>query len=159
MHRCLCDLLRIHKTHSAAYNPQSNGAVERCNRTLLSMLRTMVSEQQNDWDDHLPTALWAYRSTPHTSTGVSHHKNGLWRGDDPSLGSDAGRHGARATRTQVPLRVCKLHYTNRGPWLVLAKMGPVTYKIQCHSQADPKIVHVDKFMPYLVLPRFQRQHT
>ncbi len=45
MHRCLCDLLRIHKTYSTAYNPQSNGAVERCNRTLLSMLRTVVSEQ------------------------------------------------------------------------------------------------------------------
>ncbi len=57
MHRCLCDLLRIHKTYSTAYKPQSNGAVERCNRTLLSMLRTVVSEQQNDWDDHLPAAL------------------------------------------------------------------------------------------------------
>ena len=42
----------------------------------------------------------------------------------------------------------KLRYTNRGPWLVLAKTGPVTYKIQRHPQADPKIVHVDKFMPY-----------
>ncbi len=48
MHRCLCDLLRNHKTYSTAYNPQSSGAVERCNRTLLSMLRTVVSEQQND---------------------------------------------------------------------------------------------------------------
>ena len=56
MHRCLCDLLRIHKTYSTAYNPQSNGAMERCNHTLLSMLRTVVSEQQNDWDDHVPAA-------------------------------------------------------------------------------------------------------
>ncbi len=74
MHRCLCDLLRIHKTYSTAYNPQSNGAVERCNRTLLSMLRNVVSEQQNDWDDYLPAALCAYRSTPHASTGVSPDK-------------------------------------------------------------------------------------
>ncbi len=74
MHHCLCDLLRIHKTYSTAYNPQSNEAVERCNRTLLSMLRTVVSEQQNDWDDHLPAALCAYRSTPHASTGVRPHK-------------------------------------------------------------------------------------
>ncbi len=49
MHRCMCDFLRIHKTYSTAYNPQSNGAVERCNRTLLSLMRTVVSEQQNDW--------------------------------------------------------------------------------------------------------------
>ena len=74
MHRCLCDLLRIHKIYSTAYNPQSNAAVERCNCTLLSMLRTVVSEQQNDWDDHLPATLCAYRSTPHASTGVSPHK-------------------------------------------------------------------------------------
>ncbi len=45
MHRCLCDLLRIHKTYSTEYNHQSSSAVERCNRTLLSMLRTVVSEQ------------------------------------------------------------------------------------------------------------------
>ena len=38
MHSCMCDPLRIHKTYSTVYNPQSNAVVERCNRTLLSML-------------------------------------------------------------------------------------------------------------------------
>ncbi len=38
------------------------------------MLRTVVSEQQNDWDNHLPAALCTYRSTPQASTGVSPHK-------------------------------------------------------------------------------------
>ena len=64
MHRCLCDLLRIHKTYSVAYNPQSNGAVEMCNRTLLPMLRTVVSEQQNDWDD-ICLPLSALTDRPH----------------------------------------------------------------------------------------------
>ncbi len=31
---------------------------------------------------------------------------------------------------------------------VLAKTGPVTYKIQRHAEADPEIVHVDKLLPY-----------
>ncbi len=31
---------------------------------------------------------------------------------------------------------------------MLAKTGPVTYKIQRHPQADPEIVHVDKLMHY-----------
>ena len=74
MHGCMCDLPRVHRTYSMAYNPQSNGAVEMCNRTILSLLRSVVSEQQNDWDDHLPATLSAYRSTPHASTGVSPHK-------------------------------------------------------------------------------------
>ncbi len=74
MLRCMCDLLRVHRTYYTAYNPQPNGVVERCNRTTLSPLRTVVSEQQNDWDDHLPATLCAYRSTPHASTGVSPHK-------------------------------------------------------------------------------------
>ena len=45
--------------------------VECCNRMLLAMLRAVVSEQQNDWDDHLPAVLSAYRSTTHGSTGLS----------------------------------------------------------------------------------------
>ncbi len=35
LHQGVCDLLRIAKTYSTAYRPQSNGMVERCNRTLL----------------------------------------------------------------------------------------------------------------------------
>ncbi len=35
-----------------------------------------------------------------------------------------------------------------GPWLVLAKTGPVTYKIQRYLQADPEIVDVVRLMPY-----------
>ncbi len=42
----------------------------------------------------------------------------------------------------------KLRYRNRGPWLVLAKTGPVTYKIQRQARAEPEFVHVDKLLPY-----------
>ena len=38
---------------------------------------------------------------------------------------------------------------------MLAKTGPVTYKIQRHPQADPEIVHVDKLIPYY--PDFEKQ--
>ncbi len=64
LHQEVCDMLRIAKTYSTAYQPQANGMVERCNRSLLAMLRAVVSEQQVDWDDHLPAVLSAYRSTP-----------------------------------------------------------------------------------------------
>ncbi len=55
--------------------------VERCNRSLLAMLRAVVSKQQDDWDDHLPAVLSAYRSPPHSSTGQS-VSDGLWSGND-----------------------------------------------------------------------------
>ncbi len=45
IYHCMCDFLRIHTTNFTAYNSQLNGVIERCNRTLLSMLRTVVSEQ------------------------------------------------------------------------------------------------------------------
>ncbi len=55
LHQEVCDLVRIAKTYSTVYCPRANKMVERCNRMLLAMLRTVVSEQQDDWDDQLPT--------------------------------------------------------------------------------------------------------
>ena len=50
--------------------PRSNGEVERQNRTLLKALRIAHLEGRN-WKDELHTFLLAYRTTPHTTTGVS----------------------------------------------------------------------------------------
>ncbi len=38
------------------------------------MLRTVVSEQKDDWDDQPPALLSAYQSTPHGSTGVTPYR-------------------------------------------------------------------------------------
>ncbi len=74
LHQEACDLLCIVKMYSTAYRPQVNDMVECCNHTLLAMLRAVVSEQQDDWDDQLPALLSAYRSTPHSSKGVSPYR-------------------------------------------------------------------------------------
>ncbi len=42
--------------------------------TLSVMLRTVVSDQQDNWDDHLPATVSTYHATPHISTGVSPHR-------------------------------------------------------------------------------------
>ena len=44
--------------------------VERFNLTLLQLLRAYV-DQQNEWEKYLPLALYAYRTSTHTSTSVS----------------------------------------------------------------------------------------
>ena len=50
----ICELLGVHKTRTSSYRPQSDGLVERFNRTLQQMLASYVNGHRNDWDDHLP---------------------------------------------------------------------------------------------------------
>jgi transposase InsO family protein len=67
----MCKVLNIKKTRTTPYHPQSDGMVERFNKTLLSMLRTLVDENQKDWDELLPFVLMAYRSVEQETTGCS----------------------------------------------------------------------------------------
>ena len=67
----MCKLLGIHKTRTTPYHPQSDGMVERFNRTLAAMLSAYVSENHRDWDEQLPYVTMAYRSTEHETTGMS----------------------------------------------------------------------------------------
>ena len=60
----------VKKSRTTAYHPQGDGMVERLNRSLLQLLRTYVTHE-DDWERHLPLVLYAYRTSPHTSTGVS----------------------------------------------------------------------------------------
>ena len=48
---------------TSAYHPQTNGLTERFNQTLQTALMKMVNEEQNDWDEHLPAVLFAYRTS------------------------------------------------------------------------------------------------
>ena len=70
VHR-LTQLLGARKTRTTPYRPQSDGLVERFNRTLLNMLSAFVTERGNDWDMHLPYVLMAYRTSTHASTGCT----------------------------------------------------------------------------------------
>ncbi len=70
MHR-VCDLLDIDKTKTAPYRPQSDGLVERMNRTLIDMIAMYINDHKKDWDDHLPYVTSAYRNSVHESTGFS----------------------------------------------------------------------------------------
>ena len=65
----LCKILGIKKLNTTAYHPQCDGAVERFNRTLKTILRKHAAKFGCQWDRFLPGILWAYRNTPHTSTG------------------------------------------------------------------------------------------
>ena len=64
----ICLKLGIQKTRTTPYRPQSDGLVERANQTLERILSMLVNENRNDWDDHLPYVLMAYRASVHQST-------------------------------------------------------------------------------------------
>jgi hypothetical protein len=62
--------LGVKLTFIAPYHHQSN-MVERCNRSLLNLLRTSLGEEKDCWVDKIPTVLLAYRTSCHSSLGVS----------------------------------------------------------------------------------------
>ena len=65
----VCGLLGVKKLNTTAYHPQCDGMVERFNRTLKTILRKHAATFGAQWDRYLPGVLWAYRNTPHESTG------------------------------------------------------------------------------------------
>lgn len=67
--REICSIMGIKKTRTTALHPQSDGMVERFNRTLEEHLRKVVNKCQRDWDEHIQMFLLAYRSAAHETTG------------------------------------------------------------------------------------------
>ncbi|KAK3086157.1 hypothetical protein FSP39_014434 [Pinctada imbricata] len=67
----LCEILGINKTRTSPYHPQSDGMVERMNRTIENMLATYVDANQRNWDEHLQLVCMAYRAAEHESSGYT----------------------------------------------------------------------------------------
>ena len=53
---------------TSAYHPQTNGLVERLNQTTQNVLLKLVNENQDNWDELLPSALFAIRTSQQKST-------------------------------------------------------------------------------------------
>ena len=58
------------QAHSTTNHPQTNGLVERQNRTLVNMLRAYCSRSLTDWDKYLLQVVGANKSTQHSTTGI-----------------------------------------------------------------------------------------
>jgi transposase InsO family protein len=65
-----CAELSIKKVFTTAYHPQTNGQVERYNRTLVEALRAYVSRRQDDWDEYTSAVTYAYNCRVHSSIGM-----------------------------------------------------------------------------------------
>ncbi|XP_077148857.1 uncharacterized protein LOC143809698 [Ranitomeya variabilis] len=67
----LCRLLQIDQLRTSVYHPQTDGLVERFNKTLKQMLRKAIDKDGKNWDYLLPYLLFAIREVPQSSTGFS----------------------------------------------------------------------------------------
>ena len=67
----ICKSLGVVKSRTTLYHPQSDGLVERYNRTLLAMLATAVREHPFKWEEHLRRLCLAYNTSVNPTTGYS----------------------------------------------------------------------------------------
>ena len=67
----MCKILDIRKTRTTPYHSRGDGLVERFNRTLQAMLKSVVNDRRDDWDERLPYVMMAYRSSTQESISCS----------------------------------------------------------------------------------------
>jgi hypothetical protein len=82
----ICAMLKIRKIQTTAYHPQTDGLVERMNRTLIEQLKRLAITEPTNWERYLPFVLFAYRATPQKSTRFTPYF--LMYGREPNLAVD-----------------------------------------------------------------------
>ncbi|GMG16832.1 unnamed protein product [Phytophthora fragariaefolia] len=65
----LLALMQVKQATPVPYRPNLLGLVERFHRTWKNIVRLYVDEEQTDWDDFVPSALYAYNSSTHATHG------------------------------------------------------------------------------------------
>ena len=66
----MCEQLNIAKTRTTAWSPRSNGSIERQNKTVVAMIRSLGRDLKQ-WDEYLPHIASAIRAMPNRTTGYS----------------------------------------------------------------------------------------
>ncbi|XP_077964207.1 uncharacterized protein LOC144411428 [Gasterosteus aculeatus] len=67
----MCKLLKVSQIRTSVYHPQTDGLVERFNKTLKQMLRKAIDVEGKNWDQLIPFVLFSIREVPQASTGFS----------------------------------------------------------------------------------------
>jgi transposase InsO family protein len=62
-----CKLLRMKKIQTITFHSDSNGGLERSHDVLAAYLRHYVKEDQTNWDQWVPFAMFVYNTTKHSA--------------------------------------------------------------------------------------------
>ena len=96
----LCILCGSHKTRTTPYHPESDGMVERFNRTLPMMLAMFAGKNRDDWDDVLPAVMMATSG----NDGITHGHIGQVCMNRPGL------YDRRAVKRQFSVGDCAMRF-------------------------------------------------
>ncbi|GAU26664.1 hypothetical protein TSUD_314410 [Trifolium subterraneum] len=93
-------LAKINTKHhfTSVEHPQTNGQAEAANRVILRGLRRRLGDAKKQWVEELPHVLWAYRTTPHSTTGETPFR--LAYGTEAVIPVEIGE---PSRRTEAPL--------------------------------------------------------
>ena len=72
--RCLCERVGTRKIFTSPYHPQTDGFVERFNRTLARDIRAFVGSNLEDWDEHGAMACFRYNTSRQDAIGMTPYK-------------------------------------------------------------------------------------
>jgi hypothetical protein len=67
--RTLWNKLGKYFSFSLAYHPETDGKTDVVNKSLVNLLRSLVTEHHNQWDKILPQEEFSYNDSPNKSTG------------------------------------------------------------------------------------------
>ena len=67
--KALCEIYKVRKVEITSRTPHANGVCERANKSIVSILKSLVNEQENDWDEKLTICEACMNSAYHQSLG------------------------------------------------------------------------------------------
>ena len=69
----LCNIFNVKHVRILPYRPQANGLTERLNRSILAIMKTLVPDNDHNWDDKVPTIQSSINSSYHAALGDIPH--------------------------------------------------------------------------------------